>query len=129
MDSGRDSDARGDLNAGIQQAIEATARDGHQPNCPGFENLKADVYGICKAWCWGHMKCEPLPKDNSHYMVCGECMHVFMTADELVALHNEVMRKAYERFAGDPVLGDDEPPVPVTDVNVIYTCPVCAHDF
>lgn len=58
---------------------------------------------------------EPIPKD--YYRVCGECGHVFVTADELVskdlAMHHAVG------------LLDAQP----RDPERIEVCPECTHDF
>lgn len=101
----------------------------HKADCAGFKNDTYKLAGICESFCWGHMTCEPLPADNSHYQVCGECFHVFVTADELLTMHNEKSKATYSRFRDDPVFGGGEEWKPETDVNNVYFCPVCVHDF
>lgn len=104
----------------------------HKEDCAGFKDDKHKLAGVCESFCWGHMACEPLPADNSHYQVCGECFHVFVSADELLTMHNEKSKEAYDKWASDPVfgvVGKPQPFQPETDVNNVYFCPVCVHDF
>src|SRR5688572_28310299 len=101
----------------------------HKDNCAGFKDNAHKLAGVCESWCWGHMTCEPLPADNSDYQVCGECMHVFMTADELLSMHNEESRKAHVILKDDPMFGHDEDWKPTLCVDEVYFCPVCVHDF
>jgi hypothetical protein len=50
----------------------------HESDCQGFgADGQALATGICRSWCYGCMRCEPL-HDND-YRVCGECMHVYRT--------------------------------------------------
>lgn len=65
-------------------------------------------------WCHSCCKLEPLPA--VYHIVCGECGHVFVTAEDLVAAF-----KAYF----EPRIGQ------VLDVKTgeIYACPKCGHDF
>lgn len=55
---------------------------------------------------------EPIPWN--HYVVCGECGHVFVTASELLDDFN----------AARPPGAPQE-----TDVSRIFFCPLCVHDF
>lgn len=59
---------------------------------------------------------EPIPDGEIPYRICGECLHAFMTAEELVdkdaAMHREVFG----------VLRRSRP-------EEIYSCPECTHDF
>lgn len=64
--------------------------------------------------CHWHEAHEPIPENA--YTVCGECMHVYATAEELIAAYI-----------------DNAPPntpnldtIKVTD---IMFCPLCMHDF
>lgn len=101
----------------------------HKPNCAGFKSNAHRTAEICESWCWGHMTCEPLPKDNSHYQVCGECMHVFVTAEDLLNAHNEKGRESHERLKDDPMFGSSEEFKPTENVDEVFFCPVCIHDF
>lgn len=56
---------------------------------------------------------EPIPE--KYYMICGECYHCFVTAGELLALHNE--RGAEVGLPAE------------TNLDYIYMCPLCTHDF
>lgn len=73
-------------------------------------------------WCYGCMQREPIPPGGA-YLVCGECFHVYATADDLVDTFNR---------RGDE-LADLEPAQPrsawVLDPERINFCPICIHDF
>ncbi|WP_158881907.1 hypothetical protein [Amycolatopsis anabasis] len=56
---------------------------------------------------------EPLPEN--YYRVCGECGHVFATADELLRREREIANEVGFQ--------------PETDPDRVYVCPLCAHDF
>lgn len=72
------------------------------------------------AWCHIHHRIEDIEKGD--YRICGECGHIFRTADELVAedLRVRLMLKAYDSE------GTEYKPV---EPALIFTCPLCAHDF
>jgi hypothetical protein len=57
---------------------------------------------------------EPVPP--IYYVICGECRHVFVTANELVEAD-----RAVRRDCGLP----DVPQRP----NTITVCPLCTHDL
>lgn len=67
---------------------------------------------IADDWCYGHMR--PEPNVFGAYQICGECFHVFVTAEGLQA--------AYDELAAELAL-------PPRTVGEIFACPVCAHDF
>lgn len=73
-------------------------------------------------WCYGCMRSEPIPPGGA-YRICGECFHVYETADDLIRIYNA---------EGDR-LADQHPEEPrspwVTDPEAIFFCPVCIHDF
>lgn len=54
---------------------------------------------------------EPIPE--KYFRICGECWHVFVTAEELVQAYRDEM---------------PEPKRP-TPLEEIYFCPYCTHDF
>jgi hypothetical protein len=64
------------------------------------------------AWtpvCWIHGVPEPdLPGD---YKACGECWHVWRTAEEF-------------QHDADEARGEHEP-----DLDRVWSCPLCTHDF
>jgi hypothetical protein len=64
--------------------------------------------------CYIHLIDEP---DEPNYRICGECHHVYRSAEELV----EAERDNYP-WTNAKVVGDhEEPPM--------YACPLCTHDF
>lgn len=67
-------------------------------------------------WCHSCLKLEPLP--DEYYSVCGECGHVYVTAEELLEAENRLLFE----------MQVTKPPV-VTDPEHVYTCPLCGHDF
>jgi hypothetical protein len=76
-----------------------------------------DYRGVLQnqTYCWSHNRYEDL-NENTH-TVCGECFHAFPTVEELVADFN---RK---------VTADDQPDLTVDEVDSIFFCPHCIHDF
>jgi hypothetical protein len=72
-------------------------------------------------WCYIHGH-EPV---NGHpYLVCGECFHAYMTPEDLVNDYNDILYEGWLKF--DQGL---YPWIPTYDVNKIYSCAYCAHDF
>jgi hypothetical protein len=63
--------------------------------------------------CFWHGE-EPIPEGA--YLVCAECGHCYVTADDLLVAHRE-MRKEIGL-----------PPHVATPSEILY-CPLCAHDF
>lgn len=77
--------------------------------------------------CWHHGR-EPVP--DGAYLVCGECGHCYVTADDLRREYRLMDERCMaspwydatsELWAVDPLV------VPTADE--IYACPLCAHDF
>lgn len=72
---------------------------------------------------------EPVPPGA--YRVCGECWHVYRTAEELVDAYNaqtdelkahyEAQRPATAGFGGEWAH--------VRDPGQVHFCPLCAHDW
>lgn len=56
---------------------------------------------------------EPIPP--TYYRICPECWHVFVTSEELLKAHNEILAELLMS--------------PETDVEQVFICPVCTHDF
>lgn len=77
--------------------------------------------------CFSHDMDEPL----AGYRICIECRHVFATAGDLLREHNRVLAGLNEHVdpAGDPLFAITEPIPPETDVNNVFCCPFCAHDW
>ena len=71
-------------------------------------------------WCFIHLRREPFLSGD--YRACGECYHVFRTAEELIIETAE----RYAEMATDAGIGRVVPP---TDAASIYVCPLCTHDF
>lgn len=72
----------------------------HHQEAPGCEPNKH---------CWIHDVDEP---EEGAFRVCGECFHVFMTAEELI--------QADSKWYEDGRRNDPER---------IWSCPLCTHDF
>lgn len=62
-------------------------------------------------YCWEKVAERP-------FLICGECFHVFNTAEELV----EDDRKARQEFMVPDVAKPRDP-------DQIFCCPHCVHDF
>lgn len=70
-----------------------------------------ECYGS-KLHCWTCGVDEP---DQPCYRACGECMHVFRSAAELLEGHNKHLA----------VYGME----PATDPDQVFCCPHCVHDW
>lgn len=70
-------------------------------------------------YCYACDQDEPWP-DTGVYMWCMECNHRYLTAQDLVNAHTELIE---ELNAEHPGLK------PKTSADDIYACPLCAHDF
>lgn len=66
--------------------------------------------------CWTHNVDEP----SDGYLLCGECGHMFLTPEELIAadLNWREESLAYGRMDNT-----------AKDPEKIYSCPHCTHDF
>lgn len=94
----------------------------HDPTCPAFGWQKA-VPCLCGklidglpgnlSHCFIHHENEPVPDDV--YLVCGECFHVYATAQDLI--------NAYERVTEEMGSRQTRP------ADEIMSCPHCVHDF
>jgi hypothetical protein len=100
-----------------------------------------------KNHCYEHNEDEYADDDHPWYLICGECYHVFRTADELLAEHNRVIAElnddarltACATHAGYTpgcfyclLRREHEtagPMPPEQDVRLVHTCPFCAHDL
>lgn len=91
-------------------------------------------------YCWSHRRyedCLELSREGNDGHWCGECGHVFLSSEDLLRDHNVVLREI--NLSG--LIGKYPPPgnysvgkgfVPLkmeTDVNRVYSCPHCIHDF
>jgi hypothetical protein len=79
--------------------------------------------------CWHHGP-EPIPAH--YYILCVECGHCYVTAEDLEAAHREADARAmaapwHESWvaAGLAYAG----PWPELKASEIFACPLCAHDF
>lgn len=84
----------------------------HEHDCQGFRDEQQRAEGTCMDWCYGCERCEPVR--DGDYTVCGECLHVYRTAEEL-----------WERY----VDGAPEGTYSARSVDDVFFCPVCMHDF
>lgn len=57
------------------------------------------------------------------YLRCFECGHIFPTAEDLLANHNQVIAEMNKYYHWEPPMAYD------TDVDRVFCCPVCIHDF
>lgn len=76
--------------------------------------------------------------DNPCYRACGECLHVFATAEDLLREHNTMLRdiSLHVFCTPDPdgwmtvERGRFEREIPVeADPDRVWACPLCSHDF
>jgi hypothetical protein len=77
---------------------------------PGCVNADNDL-------CYEHYVHEP---DEGAYRVCGECSHVYRTAEELLTEANRGCTEDGSMYAMA---------FAITDPEQVYSCPLCAHDF
>lgn len=71
-------------------------------------------------WCYVHGY---EPEIENPYKICGECFHIYPTAFDLVQDYNDENYKAWLAF------DQGTPWIPTYDVDKIYFCAHCAHDF
>ena len=76
------------------------------PDVHGLEDCQAPGYH-----CYWHDVDEP----GDAYRVCFECHHAYLSAADLLAEHNKVLAS----------LGME----PETDVEQVFCCPCCTHNF
>jgi hypothetical protein len=78
-------------------------------------------------WCEWHHRIEVESPDT--FRVCGECGHVWNTAEELLDEFNRegerVERQLAEMLDGGRFTGD----LGATDVADVLFCPLCLHDW
>lgn len=68
-------------------------------------------------WCHYHSRDEPVPAGGKYFHICGECFHLFATAEDLMQQHTlELVKLKLGRRVA-------------VRVEDIYACPFCAHDF
>jgi hypothetical protein len=66
----------------------------------------------CQLW---HCAWHNVDEDAVGYRLCGECLHTYPTAAELI----------FEYWANAP---DDLPYAEITADQILF-CPLCSHDF
>lgn len=71
--------------------------------------------------CYFHGE-EPIPEQ--YYIICLECGHCYVTADELLTTFNDIMYEGWFNWEQG-----ERPWVPETSVDNIHFCALCAHDF
>ena len=75
--------------------------------------------------CWHHNAHEPEPEGGA-YMVCGECWHLFATADDLLAAANAMVDQSNAYLARDPSFDPAMATPHETDAAKVTVCPYCA---
>lgn len=71
--------------------------------------------------CYFHGE-EPIP--DEYYIICLECGHCYVTANELLITFNNENYKLWFQFQQGL-----NPWIPETDVDNIHFCAYCTHDF
>ena len=61
--------------------------------------------------------CGLLQLDTEYFIMCAECFHIYKTSQDLLNMHNKMLKEIDENYETE------------TDVNKIYSCPCCIHDF
>lgn len=73
-------------------------------------------------YCWIHNvneDCDPMP-----YRVCGECGHVYNTPESLIIAYNEdITEEMIDACGKTPLMKT------LAEVDSIFFCPICIHDF
>lgn len=100
-------DQRAAFRSGLRQDAADLLQQPHEPSdaCGGLH-------------CHWHGTDEP---DEGAYRVCGECCHVYRTAEDLRAAWAGAAKDSYDLPPGTDVTA---PPA-----EQIYACCYCAHDF
>jgi hypothetical protein len=91
------------------------------------EDLERQVGEGLVSFCYCHYVAEPIPGDV--HRICGECFHVYPTAQSLVDAYNrEINHIELIPLVDFP---PDEPMTPKTleQVDEIWFCQECLHDF
>lgn len=74
------------------------------------------------SYCWIHHQEETV--DEEPYMICFECKHVYNTPESLVIAYNEDITEEMIDACGHT------PPIKtLEEVDTIFFCPHCIHDF
>lgn len=76
-------------------------------------------------YCHGCHRIETIPPDVSPFMVCGECRHVYWTAEELVRRYRVEASVLAVRCGLDLAPSDVAGPA----ADEIAFCQECLHDF
>ncbi len=99
-----------------------------------------------KNHCFAHNEDELADAGHPFHRICGECFHVYRSASELLAEHNQVIAElnagrltacqVHASYASGCYFcelhrqNEHEPDIPAeTDPGRIWVCPLCTHDF
>lgn len=80
-------------------------------------------------WCYSHHEYEDA--SGEIYLVCGECLHIYRSAEDLVNAYNHEANVMADRWA-ELLVGAAPPPVrnlTPEQANLIGFCQFCLHDF
>lgn len=80
-------------------------------------------------WCYHHLQYEDAAGDV--YRVCGECLHIYRTPEDLVKAFNEESRRMAEHW-NELLKGTTVPDVrtlTIAEVQHIGFCQYCLHDW
>lgn len=77
--------------------------------------MNDEIRSMPDKWCYVCNKYESIPESGA-YKVCFECNHVYITEDDLLVAHNNMLSEMDEERIED--LGDLQ-----------YCCGMCSHDF
>lgn len=81
----------------------------------------SEVPPLTKVHCWIHHEDEEVPANV--YRICFECSHVFTTPEALIISYNSDLDELNQR-ANYPI-----PVKKLDEVDSIFFCPECLHDF
>lgn len=74
------------------------------------------------SYCYTHHQEEDVFENP--YRICGECFHVYNTPESLIIAYNEDITEEMIDACGNT------PPIKtLEEVETIFFCPVCIHDF
>lgn len=76
--------------------------------------------------CFIHHAAEPV---DEAFHICGECGHVYPSAEALVTAWNDFVDELNERFDDDGMGGRPARRVALDDAATLDSCPLCHHDF
>jgi hypothetical protein len=87
---------------------------------------KKDLRMTQQTFCQVHWRYEDT---TDAYRICGECFHVFPTAQALLDDNNKEMEESHTRSIRANDIPKDSKFEPIRDVEQIHSCPHCCHDW